>query len=90
LFYVEGAAIMEALQGYTENGRIIPLGNPVMPDGLKVIITIIDEPTAVNRAADQKKAFKEFSNGLVSCAPLPPEFDEIVNERVNITRGLDL
>ena len=81
---------MNALQGYTENGKIILLGNPTMPDGLKVIITILDEPFAENRVAEQKKAFEELRKGLISCAPLPPEFDDIVNERVSITRELDL
>ena len=70
---------MNALQGYTENGRIIPLGSSVIPDGLKVIITILDEPFAENRAAEQKRAFEEFRKGLDACAPLPPEFDDIVN-----------
>jgi len=81
---------MNALQGYTQNGKIIPLGNPAMPDGMKVIITILDEPFVENRATEQKKAFKEFKLGLTGCAPLPGEFDDIVNERVNITRELDL
>ena len=82
--------IMNALQGYTENGKIIPLGNPAMPDGLKVIITILDEPFVKNLAAEQKQAFDELRKGLTACAPLPPEFDDIVNERVNITRELDV
>ena len=69
---------MNALQGYTENGRIIPIGSPIMPDGLKAIITILDEPFAENRAAEQKKAFEEFRKGLTVCAPLPQEFDDIV------------
>ena len=69
---------MNALQGYTENGRIIPIGSPIMPDGLKVIITILDEPFAENRAAVQKMAFEEFRKGLAACAPLPQEFNDIV------------
>ena len=81
---------MNALQGYTENGKIIPLGNPIMPDGLKVLITRIEEPPAVNHATEQKKALEEFSKGLTACDPLPPEFDEILSKRVNITRELDL
>ncbi|MDR0765306.1 MAG: hypothetical protein LBE65_06945 [Synergistaceae bacterium] len=67
---------------YTKNGRIIPLGGPTMPDGLKVMITILDGPFVENRSSDQKKAFEEFRNGLAACAPLPPEFDDIVSERV--------
>lgn len=81
---------MDALQGYTENGRIIPIGSPMIPDGRRVIVTILDEPFAENRNSEQKKAFEEFQRGLAVCAPLPPEFDDIVNERVNITRALDL
>ena len=81
---------MNALQGYTENGKIIPLGNPIMPDGLKVLITIIEEPPAVNYAMEQNEALEEFSKGLIACDPLPPEFDEILSKRVNITRELDL
>jgi hypothetical protein len=81
---------MDAIQGYTENGKIIPLGGRAMPDGLKVMITILDGPFAGNRPADQEKAFEEFRRGLTACAPLPPEFDKIVSERVNITRELDL
>ena len=36
---------MNALQGYTENGKIIPIGNPIIPDGLRVIVTILDDIT---------------------------------------------
>ena len=69
---------MNSLQGYTENGIIIPLGNQAMPDGIKVTITKLDEPFAENRASEQKKAFEIFRKGLTACAPLPPEFDDIV------------
>jgi hypothetical protein len=35
--------IMLEYQGYTENGKAIPFGNPDLPDGCKVIITVLDK-----------------------------------------------
>jgi hypothetical protein len=33
---------MQAFQGYIENGRIIPVDMPLVQDGLRVIITVLD------------------------------------------------
>jgi hypothetical protein len=82
--YIKGLKIMDALQGYTENGRVIPVGNKPLPDGLKVIITILDDIPTKNRAHEQKKALEAFREDLNACEPLPPEFNEIVSKRVNI------
>jgi hypothetical protein len=83
---------MQAYQGYTEDGKIIPLGNPAIPNGCRAIITILDEPLRLeSRLERQKKALRAFEKGLEQCTePLPPEFDEILSKRVNITRELDL
>ncbi|MDR1620775.1 MAG: hypothetical protein LBS00_00195 [Synergistaceae bacterium] len=88
--------VMEAYHGYTENGMVIPIGSPVIPDGLKVIITVLDAPSILDvssmqdRALEQKKALETFRKGLDSCPPLPSEFDEIIETRVNIARELEL
>lgn len=34
---------MQAYPAYSDNGRIIPIGNPVIPDGKNLIITVLDE-----------------------------------------------
>ncbi|MDR2726138.1 MAG: hypothetical protein LBC90_08835 [Candidatus Adiutrix sp.] len=83
---------MEAYQGYTENGKIIPLADQAIPDGRRAIITILDEPmVAQSRLERQKKALLALEQGLADCdEPLPPEFDEILAKRVNLTRKLDL
>jgi hypothetical protein len=83
---IKGLRIMDALQGYTENGRVIPVGNNPLPGGLKVIVTILDDIPTKSRAREQKKALEAFREGLNACEPLPPEFDEIVSKRVNIAR----
>jgi hypothetical protein len=36
------------------------------------------------------KAFERFRRRMKETGPLPPEFDEVISERVNITRGIDL
>jgi hypothetical protein len=79
---------MQAYSGYTENGRVIPLGN--LPDGRRVIITVLDEAVENPRAEQQGKALQVFQKGLQACTPLPPEFDDILEKRVNITRELAL
>ena len=83
---------MQAFQGYAESGKIIPLGNPVIPDGNKAIIAILDESlNQESRLERQKKALCAFEKGLAECKePLPPEFDEIINRRVNFTRKPDI
>ena len=34
---------MQAYPAYYDNGRIIPIGNPVIPNGRNLIITVLDE-----------------------------------------------
>jgi hypothetical protein len=82
---------MEAYQGYTEDGKVIPLANQAtIPDGRRAIITVLEEP-AESRLERQKKALLALEQGLADCAePLPPEFDEILARRVNLTRKFDL
>ena len=81
---------MEAYQGYFENGHIIPIGNPPIPDGMEVIITVLDQPAGMSRAQRQKQAMNKLWEDLAGCEPLGPEFDAILSQRVNITRELDL
>ena len=80
---------MQAYEGYLEQGRFIPLVEAVIPEGCRVIVTVLDEsPDDVNRR--QKEAIARFREAVRNSEPLPPEFDEIMSRRVNITRELDL
>ena len=83
---------MKAYQGYTKNGKIIPLADQTIPDGRRAIITILDEPMAAqSRLERQKKALLALEQGLADCdEPLPPEFDAILAQRVNLMRKFDL
>ena len=82
---------MEAYQGYTQNGMIIPFDSLNIPDGKRATFTILDEDAPEEtRAQRQKKALAKLQEELEHSEPLPPEFDEILSQRVNITRELDL
>ena len=74
---------MEVYQGYTENGKVVPLSDRTIPDGRRAIITILDEPmVAQSRLERQKKALLALEQGLADCDELlPPEFDEILADR---------
>jgi len=80
---------MEAYQGYTEDGKVIPLANQAIPDGRRAIITVLED--AESKLARQKNALLALEQGLADCTEtLPPEFDEILARRVNLTPKLAL
>jgi hypothetical protein len=70
---------MQAYQAYIENGKIIPIGNPTLPDGYKAIITILDETVSTAaRIERQLQAIRIFEEGLRNSEPLLDEFDDII------------
>jgi hypothetical protein len=84
---------MQSYQAYTENGRVIPIGNPPIPDGCDAIVTILNEARIMPNSMleRQKKALCDLEKELAACdEPLPAEFDEILSRRVNIARELEL
>ena len=83
---------MQSFQGYAENGRIVPVGDPELPDGCKVIVTILEEgPASISRSQRQLKALLKFERELEVCnEPLSEEFDAVLSQRVNLERELDL
>jgi len=72
---------MQAYFAYSENGRIVPSGNPFIPDGRRLIITVLDEPVPKSRSERQREAFKKFIATMEDTPPLSEEFDEIINNR---------
>ena len=43
---------MQSYSAYYENGRIIPIGNPAIPEGRKLVITVLDESVVL---ADERR-----------------------------------
>ncbi|MDR1732405.1 MAG: hypothetical protein LBR61_09985 [Synergistaceae bacterium] len=83
---------MHTYQAYCEKGRIVPVGNPVIPEGRKIIITVLDEGSDDQKILRRLNALAEFRREIRASVdePLGPEFDEIAERRVNITREVDL
>jgi hypothetical protein len=80
---------MQAYQAYYESGRFVPLGAPFIPEGSRAIVTLLDDPQE-DLGKRQKAALARFRETLKSSEPLTPEFDEILSQRVNIKREIDL
>ena len=78
---------MQAYPAYCENGRIITVGNPIIPEGRKLIITILDEPATVRDSGIQQrvKALDKFFAAIEASDEEVPEF-----ERVKFCREVDL
>ena len=81
--------IMLALRGYSNGKYVIPIGTTVIPENVEVIITFLDD------AADERKSnltwFQELCAELnADTEELPEEYDNILSERLNIGRELNL
>lgn len=89
---------MLAYHGYTEtDGRIAIVGNPKLPIGKRVVVTILDDikiedSNGNSNVKRQRKAFEKFVAAIETNEdePLGEEFDEIISHKFNITRELDL
>ena len=81
---------MQAYKAHYEKGQIVPHGNPVIPEGSELIVTVLDSSANKSRAERQREAFRRFMNAMEKAPPLPDEFDEIISQRVNIQRELYL
>ena len=80
---------MQAYKVYFERGRFVPFVKVEIPEGSQAIVTVLEEdPGDVSRR--QRAAMIRFREANRASGPLPPEFDEIMKERVNITREISL
>jgi hypothetical protein len=66
---------MLAYQGYTSKGNIIPIDMPPLSDGLRVIITVLDEP-AENEIPNARRDITLASEKSLAKDWLSPEEDE--------------
>ena len=80
---------MQAYKVYYEGGCFIPLIKLDIPEGSQAIVTVLEE-SPDEECRRQRAAMARFREAIRASEPLPPEFDEIMNERVNFTREIDL
>ena len=82
---------MQAYHAMYENGRVIPIGNPVISEGSRLILTVLDVITPENPIKKQRKAIDRFLREISECdETLSPEFDAIINQRANLSRKVDI
>ncbi|MDR1970898.1 MAG: hypothetical protein LBQ46_03155 [Treponema sp.] len=84
---------MSTVKAYYDGITFCPIEALDIPRG-KVVNLTIGEDDTVNPDIAKKLAQLAAINGnfekLNETEPLPPEFDEILAQRVNFSRGLDL
>jgi len=83
---------MNDMQTYSvlyEAGRFIPLEKVDIPEGSRAIVTIIDDASD-EISQRQRMAMARFRASIRASEPLPLDFDETLEQRVNITREVDL
>lgn len=68
---------MQAYEGYLEDGRFYPIGQPVKIKGRhRVILTVLDEPVTVHNKNDDKVFWAEFDRSARESAHENHIFDD--------------
>ncbi|GHU68707.1 hypothetical protein FACS189450_00120 [Spirochaetia bacterium] len=84
---------MPTVKAYYDGTTLFPIEALYLPRGKVVNLTIADEETSNPEIAKKLAQLKCIENDLErlnETEPLPPEFDEIMSQRVNFARKLDL
>jgi predicted DNA-binding antitoxin AbrB/MazE fold protein len=82
---------MQAYRAKYEHGVVIPFGNPVIPEGSEIILTILDASVPESAVKKQRRAINRFLEEMQTCdETLSPEFDAIISQRMNLSREVDI
>ena len=84
---------MPTLKAYYDGVTFFPIESPSIPKGQVVRLTINEEKTPTPEIARKLARIAYINNSLKELnetEPLPPEFDEILSQRINFTRVLAL
>ena len=84
---------MPAVKAYYDGVTFFPIETLSIPKGRVVNLTIVEEETPSQEIAQKLAQLAYINNNLQKLnetEPLSPEFDEILAQRVNFSRVLDL
>ena len=82
---------MQAYRARYERGQVVPLGNPNIPEGSEIIMTILDASVPESPIEKQRRAIDRFLEEMQTCdEPLTPKFDAVVNQRMDLYREVDI
>ncbi|MDR0302681.1 MAG: hypothetical protein LBI04_10265 [Treponema sp.] len=84
---------MSTVKAYYDGTTFFPIDTLDIPVGKVVNLTINEEDTPTPEIAQKLAQLARINNNfekLNESEPLPPEFDEILAQRVNFARALEL
>jgi hypothetical protein len=87
------ANAMTTVKAYYDGSTLFPIEALNIPKGKVVNLTINEEESLNPEIAKKLARLASINNNLKKInetEPLPPEFDEILAQRVNFSRELDL
>jgi len=83
----------QTYQGYfQEDGRFVSDNDILvaLPIKRRAIVVIFDDEIKITKAQKQRKAFEEFNRAVSQAEPLGSEFDEIINQGINLPKEMNL
>jgi len=84
---------MSTVKSYYDGVTFFPIEAPNIPKGKVFSLTVASEETPSPEIARKLAQLAYINNNfekLNKTEPLPPEYDEILSQRVNFARVLDL
>jgi len=84
---------MSVVKAYYDGTTFFPIEALQIPIGRVVNLTIVEEDAPSPEIAKKLAELARINSNLEKLneiEPLPPEFDEILSQRVNFTRTLEL
>jgi len=84
---------MSTVKAYYNGLSFVPIEPVHMQKGKVVRLSILHEEAVSQERVTLLAAFRKLTNEIIELnktEPLPPEYDEILNSRVNFSRELSL
>ena len=84
--------MIQAVQGYFHEGRFVSSQQGLIPDYVEVYVVVTNKIVSSDRtkAQKQRQAFERFVQDIAFAEPLSEEFDEIINQGINVQGELEV
>jgi len=84
--------MLQTLQGYFQEGRFVSPQSASIPENVEVFVVVTEKTIQAQqtKVQQQRTAFNEFMESISGADPLGNEFDEIINQGINLQRELAL
>jgi predicted DNA-binding antitoxin AbrB/MazE fold protein len=85
--------MMNTVRAYYDGAAFVPMEPCDMAEGAVVRLSIANESVFEAEAVRKLAAFERITNNLHALddiEPLAPEFDKIMSEKVDFSKGIDL